>query len=680
MCLGLLFALGLGPLGCATGGGALTEAEADSARVAYQQAQQALSDRNLGIAREQLLWLVETHPGSELFDSANLLLAQIEIESGEFSAGYRRASELDFDQLSRDEQRRAFKLLTDFDAWREQPRTELYWRAQWLARAEGAEETAAQEERIRALLGGPLADSDFQDLAEELAEFALADDLAIFAVERALSTRNLVAAQRSLDWLATRPLSRELEDRVTALGEEFLALETLAEGRSLPLSLSQLEVTELPDLSGVSGTLGVVLPLSGPWKRFGEESLEGILLAAGIFGDAQGAAEASEPAAGVPDSEPAEEASTAEEAEEVGEDGVPGEPTIKLIVRDSGGDPVVAAAAVRELAAIPDVLAVIGPLHYAAAAGAAESADSEALALLTLTSRIEVPAEHEYVFRFGMTQAVRVEALAELVDGPQALRRVAILYPKDRYGRRLKDAFWDAVEAHGGEVVGVASYKPTATDFAGPIRSMIGYSLLTPEEKSLLKARDQLRLRAKRMPLEEAIEVRAALDLLTTLEGDPLPPLVDFDALFIADSHDKVVLIAPQLAFHDIEGVRLLGAGGWNHPDLIRLGRKHVSGAIFAESFDPAYPHPIIQGYVERHTAAFEKPPTQFSAQAFDAASLALGQLAAGAETREEVAQGLLRVWNYPGVSGVTNVLSDGNARKRPFVLEVRWGRIRPLQ
>ncbi len=647
-------------------------AQADDAAMVL--ARDAIMRRDLAEARPRLKWVIRKRPDGGLATSASLLLAQIEIEAGEFGKGYRRAAELDFSRLSREEQRAAFKLLTDFDVWRENSRAELYWRAKWLARSDSSEEAAEQEVRIRELLGGPLAEADFQVLAEELSDFTLADNLAIFAIERALARRDFTAGQRSIDWLATRSLSPEFEERMALLQEELFALKTIAEGRSLPPSLSQLGVSELPDLRGATGTLGVVLPLSGPWQRFGEESLEGILLAARIF-EAAEEETAAEPAS---DSQGVGSGIEADASEGAG--GEAAAPAIKLIVRDSAGDPVKAAEAVRELAAMPEVLAVIGPLHYAAATGSAETADGEAIPLLTLTSRVEVPVDHPYVFRFGMTQAVRVEALAELVDGPQALRRVAILYPKDRYGHRLKNGFWDAVEAHGGEVVGVASYEPKATDFANPIRSLIGYTLLTPEEKVLLDARRKLRLRAKRLPLEEAIEVREALDLLTTLEGDPLPPMVDFDALFIADSHDKVVLIAPQLAFHDVEGVRLLGAGGWNHPDLIRLGRNHVRGAIFAESFDATYPHPIIQSYVERSTLTFGKPPTQFSAQAFDAAYLALGQLAAGATSREEVARGLLRVWNYPGVSGVTNLQADGNARKRPFVLEVRWGKIHPLQ
>ena len=162
-------------------------------------------------------------------------------------------------------------------------------------------------------------------------------------------------------------------------------------------------------------------------------------------------------------------------------------------------------------------------------------------------------------------------------------------------------------------------------------------------------------------------------------EGDPLPPIVDFDALFIPDSHDKIVLIAPQLAFHELTGVQLLGPGEWNHPDLVEIGREHVAGAVISTPFDPASRFPFVTDFVERYREAFGEEPGPIAAHAFDAAHLVLVQLAAGEITRETVRDGILRTRDYPGASGLMSVRADGNARKRPFLLQVQRGRILPL-
>jgi len=159
--------------------------------------------------------------------------------------------------------------------------------------------------------------------------------------------------------------------------------------------------------------------------------------------------------------------------------------------------------------------------------------------------------------------------------------------------------------------------------------------------------------------------------------GDrPLPPIVDFDVLFVPDTYEKVTLIAPQLAFHDVRGVTLMGPGGWYHPDLVRIGDKHVEGAVFTEPFFPESEVSFVADFTRRFEAAYGAEPGALAAQAFDAANLVLVQLAEGRDSRDDVRQGLLATRGYPGVSGLTTLLADGNAQKRPYLLGVRDGEV----
>jgi len=255
-------------------------------------------------------------------------------------------------------------------------------------------------------------------------------------------------------------------------------------------------------------------------------------------------------------------------------------------------------------------------------------------------------------------------------------RRFAVLYPADTYGRGMRDHFWEAVEARGGHVVAVSSYPTDATDFAEPIRRMIGYPLLTRSERAALAEREDALKEARRLPPEDAVEARnEILDALGP-DGEPLPPIVDFDALFIPDSYDKIVMVAPQLAFHDVSGVQLLGSSGWVNDDLMRIGRGHVRGAVMAALFHRESHYTFVSDFVDRFTTHFDSVPDVFSATAYDAANLVLVQLAAGRTTRDEVLEGVARVHGYAGASGVTSFLHDGNARKRPFLLGVKRGRL----
>jgi ABC-type branched-subunit amino acid transport system substrate-binding protein len=394
-----------------------------------------------------------------------------------------------------------------------------------------------------------------------------------------------------------------------------------------------------PETFGARGTLGVVLPLSGSFADFGEESLRGILLAAHVFGpEADG--------------------------------------DVRVLVRDSRGRPELAAAAVRELASRKEVSAIVGPLAAPECEAAAAAAQDEGIPLLTLTSREEVATARSQVLRLRTTPGEEVEELVEHAMVRGGARTFAILYPNDAYGRGLRDLFWDAVELRGGSIVAVARYDPEATDFGESIRRLAGYELLSPEQKRALSRREGLLRRARRLPPQQALELSNQARELVAEDGQPLPPIVDFDALFIPESHEKVVLIAPQLAFHEVIGTQLLGPSGWFHPDLVPIARQHIEGATFTAQFFPESELPGVRAFGERYADAYGLPPDVFAAQGYDAATLALVQLAQGRTSREALRRGLLAVRGFPGVTGVLSMGADGNAHKRPFLLAVEHGEI----
>jgi branched-chain amino acid transport system substrate-binding protein len=82
---------------------------------------------------------------------------------------------------------------------------------------------------------------------------------------------------------------------------------------------------------------------------------------------------------------------------------------------------------------------------------------------------------------------------------------------------------------------------------------------------------------------------------------------------------------------------------------------------------------------VESFQKTFGEEPDSYAAQAFDAGNLILVQLAAGREDRDDVRDGLLQTRAYPGATGVLTMRSDGNARRRPFLLGVKGRRFVPL-
>lgn len=592
---------------------------------------------NPDAAVQRLAWVLRTYPSGDRTEAARLLLARLEFERGNVEAAHRLVGVVRHSRLRPDEVAVAYRLAADVERARDNRLAELRWLVALQRQLEGPEAVEMDAE-IDGLLQA-LSEEELLRAAEQLGSRPPAARVSLRLAELALGRRDDRSARAALAHASDLELSPELAERLARL-EALLAGEP-GDAVRLP-SFAELAALAPPSTQGASGTLGVILPLSGSLAGFGEESLRGILLAAGIF----------------------EAPST---------NGSP--PNLRLLVRDSQGSPEGASAAVRSLDH-SEVVALLGPLLGPEAEAAAEVADAAGIPLLALTAREEVARGRPEVFRLGLSPRSSVEILVDYAVHTLELGRFAVLYPKNEFGRGYRDLFWNAVERSGGRITAVAGYDPEATDFAGPIRSMVGFTLLRPEEREALEEREKLLRIAERSPPEKAAELREEAAALTGPDEEPLPPIVDFDALFIADDHEKAALIAPQLAFHEISGVRLLGPGGWNHPDLLRIAGRHVDGAVFADAFDAASDFPPTRAFTEAYRAAYGEDPGVLAAQAFDAATLALVQLARSGASRDALRRGVLGVSAFPGVSGVTSIGPDGNARKRPYLLTVEGRRI----
>lgn len=518
-----------------------------------------------------------------------------------------------------------------------------------------------------------------QDLDREIP----AGRIQLILVWRELAGGQVEQARQRLSQAEDYPLSQDDEARLANLLQR-LQDDTHADTQYVP-SFQEALASSWPDIEGAQGTLGVVLPLSGRYGAFGREALRGILLATRIF-EPRGARE-SHAAEGYfvgPGSAP-EPGVSPDSDEEPASSGVPPEsdpepsPGVRLVLRDTKGEPELAALAVRELAADDGVVAVIGPIFSAESEAAANQAEMLQIPLLALSNRSSIPTDRNWVFRLRMTPEDEVGGLVDYAVDQMGLSSFAILYPQNGYGRGMRKRYWDAVDSRGAQVVAVAGYDPQATDFNEPIRSLVGYDLLTPNEQIALEERAAAMRRGRRLEPEQAAILREVLYSQLGPDTEPLPPLVDFDALFIPDSHEKIQLIAPQLAFHEVDGVQLLGSSEWSDPELVKIGRGHVTGAIVSTSFDLNSRFSPVRTFVADYRAHYEEDPDEFSSGGFDAASLVLTELVSGRKTRTQIRDGLLQIYGYPGVSGVTNIQPDGNAIKRPFLLEIRRGRFREL-
>ena len=698
-------------------------------RAAYAGALARL-DRNPGEGRAALESFLAQYPGSSLADDALLRLAEDALASGRSDDGRRwlgtiltqypgsdgepvarlRLAEIEY---ARDRRTAARSLLAPVELRRlagEQARAALRLRVSLaqtpverlenLARlraalqdATGAETGSGRSERDAGLV--EQRDAVDRDLAAAIARAATPE---LIAAQSALDRRSpagaiaLELASRAIDAGDLEQAERHL-DRAVRLAEgpaEQAALEALearlaqappgspepaaatAGGGGSDIALASLralsEYTRV-DTLGAEGTLGVVLPLTGDFADFGEASLRGILLAAGVF--------EIEPDASTGLATDGAPVSSSEYESEYASGG--GRPNVLVVVRDSAGDPARAAAAVRELAARDDVRAIVGPIFSDEAAACAEAAEQERIPLVTLSNREDVVTDRRYVVRIRTTPGDEVSVLVDHAFENLSARRFGVLYPQTRYGRGMRKLYWDAVVARGGHLVAMASYAPEETDFANVIKEMVGFRFLSGAERQAIAVRDGALEAARSLPPAQAAAARRAAYAASGPEGDPLPPIVDFDVLFIPDSAEAVAMIAPGLALHGVRDVRLLGSSDWLDADLLRGADRHVAGAVISTPFFAESDVGVVRDFVTAFHATFDAAPDAYAAQGFDAANLVMQQLVGRGRDRESIREGLLDVRAFPGASGSLTMLPDGNARRRPFLVEARGQRFVPL-
>ncbi|HET8540497.1 MAG TPA: penicillin-binding protein activator [Anaeromyxobacter sp.] len=400
--------------------------------------------------------------------------------------------------------------------------------------------------------------------------------------------------------------------------------------------------------------LGVAAPLSGQYKRWGDAILQGVTLA--LEGS-----------------------------------------TVRVAVRDTRGEPDGAAAAVEALALEEGAIAIVGAVTNAEAERAAAAAQELGVPLVSLSKLEGVTRAGPYVFQNMLTARAQAKALAELAMARRGMRRFAIMFPSVTYGVELANAFWDEVEARGGEVRGAETYAADRTTFTPLVKDMVGKLYL--DERSDWQEQQREIARKESDPFRR----RKALEKAR----EKLEPVLDFDAIFIPDFAKNVRLIAPALAVEDVvtqtclpdevakirkttgrpdlQAVQLLGANGWNDPSLFDMAPggpgRHVRCAILVDGFHAGSSRPDTKRFVEAFARKYPgQSPTILEASAHDAARMARQLMESRVQTREALREGLARIRGFAGATGDLTMGPDRTPERELFFLTADQNGLREMR
>jgi ABC-type branched-subunit amino acid transport system substrate-binding protein len=537
-----------------------------------------------------LLEVVNEYPLNERRAEIHLLIARTYFHLNEYSES--RLSALRWLEVYKDYPRKEeiFYLLgQNLKELNHYPRV-LYW---WLKVLDSPLIEVEQKEDIRS----QLLDLIYPATEEELKE------MSTYAKESDLISP--IYYQLALSYLESDKLD---EARDTAI--EIVRFEPEEE---LVIKANEV-LQEIEERLKVSpNVIGCLLPLTGPFAIYGQEVLNGLELGLDIF----------------------------QESSE-------GLSSIELVIRDTEGDPLIAIQALRELAEDEKAIVTIGPLISKVAEEVVEKAQELSIPIITLSQSEGITSKGEMVFQNCLTPEDQLRSLINKVMGEMGLKRFAILYPANAYGRYFMNKLWDKVESEGGMITAVESYNPEDTDFAREIKKMVG--LFYPR------------------PASDVVE-----EEMEDSEEEP-EPIIDFDAVFIPDSHERVALIASQLAFHDVIGVRLLGTNLWNSPELIEIAGEYVHGALFPSGFFPGSGYIGVDSFVDQYKANFGQQPGLLAAMGYDTIRIVKEVLRGEGRdirTREGLRSALAENNDFAGVTGSMVFDDNRRAKRDPLLLTV---------
>jgi len=393
--------------------------------------------------------------------------------------------------------------------------------------------------------------------------------------------------------------------------------------------------------------VGVAVPLSGKFKAWGEAIVQGVELA------------------------------------------LPEGSGFRVAARDTRGEADGAVEAIRALAA-DGAVAVIGAVTNAEGPRGAATAQELGVPLLSLSKVEGVTGAGPWVFRVMLTASAQAAALAEFAVARRGLRSFAVLYPDIPYGTELMAAFWDEVEARGGEFRGAGAYEADRTTFGPLVKDLVGKLHLDdrpdwPEvQKEAVKGITDPYRRSK--ALEKARK--------------ELPPVVDFEAVFVPDFARNVTLLAPALAVEDVvttcdprelerirkvtpwevKPVLLLGGNGWDDPALVERVGKYVQCSVFVDGFFAASERPETRRFVDAFVKRYGKPPSILEASAYDAARMVRQAVERDkAATREAVRAALAGLKGFKGATGDIGFDARREPVKPLFFLTVDKAGLREL-
>jgi branched-chain amino acid transport system substrate-binding protein len=313
--------------------------------------------------------------------------------------------------------------------------------------------------------------------------------------------------------------------------------------------------------------------------------------------------------------------------EELNRQGGIGGQKIEVEVADDEGQPENGPVIARQFCGNDSIRAVLGYSFSSVALAAVQPYSQCRLPVVaSAVTSPELSGASPYFFRTVLTDAVQGKQMGTYAVDTLGYERIATLYQVDDYGEGVSQAFNEAVEAAGGEILSNQGYQLETTNFSTQLNKIKGQNP---------------------------------------------------DAIFIGGFYPEASKIAQQARELGMNQ-QMLGTDGSLSPQLTELGGDAVNGMILYGMFYPgATTTPEAKKFVTAFEKKYDEAPSSWAALAYDAVYAVKHAVEqSGGSSREDIKSGLEKV-NFKGVTGDIQFNSDGDRVADVLFLTVENGQFK---
>jgi ABC-type branched-subunit amino acid transport system substrate-binding protein len=308
----------------------------------------------------------------------------------------------------------------------------------------------------------------------------------------------------------------------------------------------------------------------------------------------------------------------------------------KIHTKDSLDSPAQGAQAVLDLIREEKVSFIIGGLFPEAAK--AEYLEARKYGVLYISlSQINLPKEeknHHLIEVQGSIES-QVEALLSDEMITKFGKRLGIIFPDNEGGKAYADEIWRRASQKNVQITSIATFPKNTHDYRDSAQLFLG--LKHPRERS-----EELKI------LEDVY----ALEKTSIRRLQTLPPVIDFDWVFLATYPQEAIGLIPTLGYYDANRIKVVGGPSWVSKSLVKE-QKNL-GTLYFIGNDP---NEINKEMLSKFQEIYGKPAGLIEILALDAMKIGSDALNAAGEVKtrddfdskvkEKPLKGLTTSWSF---------------------------------